>query len=67
MDGNSIVGNVNSNNGQLKFDRSNGNANSDNGFGLSVRQVVYPDRVTYWTLLRQPPSIRPISLTLACS
>lgn len=40
VDGDSIVGNVNSNGDQLKLDRSNGNANGDNGVGLSVRQIV---------------------------
>ena len=58
VDGNSIVGNVNSNDGQLKLDRSNGNANPNDGVGLVARQYAY------WTLLRQPPSMRPISLTL---
>jgi hypothetical protein len=37
VDGNSIVGNVNSNDGQLKLDRSNGNSNPNDGLGLSVR------------------------------
>jgi hypothetical protein len=37
VDGDSLVGNVNSNDGQLKLDRSNGNANPNDGLGLSVR------------------------------
>ena len=37
VDGNSIVGNVNSNGDQFNLNRSNGNANSNNGVGLSVR------------------------------
>ena len=65
VDGDSIVGNVNSNGDQLKLDRSNGNANPDEGVGLWVRRIV--PMAVYWTLFRQPPSIRPISATLACS
>lgn len=38
VDGDSIVGNVNSNEGQLKFDRSNGKANSNEGLGVVTRQ-----------------------------
>ena len=37
VDGDSYVGNVNSNDGQANFDRSNGNANDRNGFGLVTR------------------------------
>ena len=36
VDGDSYVGNVNVNAGQANLDRSNGNANDDNGVGLSV-------------------------------
>ena len=36
VDGDSYVGNVNSYDGQAKLDRSNGNANDDDGVGLSV-------------------------------
>lgn len=39
VDGNSVVGNVNSNEGQLKFSNSNGNGNDNDGVGLSVRQT----------------------------
>jgi hypothetical protein len=73
VDGNSIVGNVNSNGGEFRLDRGNGNANPNDGVGLSVRQIVQTDTVlsargtVYCTLLRQPPSIRPISRSLACS
>lgn len=35
--GGSYVGDVYSNDGQANLDRSNGNANDDNGVGLSVR------------------------------
>ena len=37
VDGDSHVGDVYSNDGQANLDRSNGNANDDNGVGLSVR------------------------------
>ena len=37
VDGDSCVGDVYSNDGQANLDRSNGNANDDNGVGLSVR------------------------------
>ena len=37
VDGVSCVGDVYSNDGQANLDRSNGNANDDNGVGLSVR------------------------------
>lgn len=73
MDGNSVVGNVNSNEGQLKFSNSNGNANDDGGVGLSVRQEVAKIGLSlrtvlfYWVDLRHPPSILPISAVLACS
>lgn len=40
VDGNSVVGKVNSDDGQLKFDRSNGNANGNEGVGISVRQRI---------------------------
>lgn len=37
VDGDSLVGNVNSNQGRLKFDHDNGNANGNEGLGVSVR------------------------------
>lgn len=37
MDGDSYVGNVNSNGGQAKFNRSNGDANDRIGVGLVTR------------------------------
>lgn len=37
VNGDSYVGNVNSNGGQAKFDRSNGKANDENGVGFSTR------------------------------
>ncbi len=40
MDGDSIVGNINSNDDQLKLDRSNGKANGNDGVGLSVGQII---------------------------
>jgi hypothetical protein len=46
-DGNSIVGNVNSNDGQFRLDRSNGNANPNDGVGLSVRQAAHLDYEIY--------------------
>ena len=73
VDGNSVVGNVNSNEGQLKFSNSNGNGNGNDGVGFSVRQRITTIRPSlravlfYWVDLRQPPSILPISTTLACS
>ena len=37
VDGDSCVGDVYSNDGQANLDRSNGNANDENGVGLSTR------------------------------
>lgn len=74
MDGDSYVGNVNSNDGQLNLNRSNGNANPNYGVGVSTRQMFYCSHMSrtyldmfYWTDLRQPPNMRPISVVLACS
>lgn len=40
VDGVSVVGLVYSDRGQLKLDRSNGNASPNDGFGLLARQIV---------------------------
>lgn len=64
VDGDSCVGNVNSNDGQLNLNRSNGNANPNDGVGVSMRQNC---PIYCCVLLRQPPSIRLISTTLACN
>ena len=40
MDGDSVVGNVNSNDGQAKFDRDNGKPNDGIGVGLVTRRVI---------------------------
>lgn len=65
MDGVSYGPNVNSNDGEFNSDRSNEIANRNEGVRFLVRQPIAID--VYWTLLRQPPSMRPISVTLACS
>ena len=40
VEGDSVVGNVNSNEDQFKLDNSNGNANPNDGAVVSVRQIV---------------------------
>lgn len=43
VDGDSYVGDVNSNDGQANLDRSNGKANDDNGVGLSMGRMEWRD------------------------
>ena len=43
MDDDSYVGNVNSNNGKLNLNESNGHANDNDGVRLSVRQLALLD------------------------